>query len=191
MKEIFAAIVITIMVTFRACTGSPDTISQASPQISVAYPQAGNSYNVVGVVKGLEMFIVRYNNGIYRGGNIRSKEGMQWLKSEKISTIISITPTDLEERLAAQHNIELVKIPFSKGKPLSHKEIHHFLSVVKNNDSVYVHCYEGAHRAGALCIAARLYLNGWSYEKAEEEFIKLGGTLEENTLTMESIRKYK
>ncbi|MCP4134232.1 MAG: hypothetical protein GY754_24880 [bacterium] len=154
-----------------------DSISQATPRAQDDLPPKSDTYQVLGKVKGLKKFVVKYNNRLFRGGDILSEAGIKALKKRGIKTIISITPTKLERKLAKKHGIELVEITFDKnGIPAA--KMKKAIKIFKNgNAPFYVHCHGGTHRAGALCAGYRVYIDGWSFEKALVEYGMLGGNL--------------
>ncbi len=160
----------------------------ATPHASVSLPPEGQFYRVIGNAKGIEGYIIQYDQTMYRGGEPSSAAGMEELKKYGIATIISITPTDFERQEAQKHGIKLVELPFEKsGVPAQALEA--FLqSIDEDKGPFYVHCHGGTHRAAILCMAWRVHRQQWDYEKAMIEFGRLGGSLRDDYRMLESIR---
>ena len=136
MKDFVKVSVMALLLSFVGCASSPDAMSGATPHGKMELPEPGDSYEVIGKVQGIKKFVVRYDNGIVRGGEFLSEEGMKRIRDMKVKTIVSVTPTSLEEELCKKYGITLVKMPFAKEKgPLS-QEIGLFLQAVKGASPV-------------------------------------------------------
>jgi protein tyrosine phosphatase (PTP) superfamily phosphohydrolase (DUF442 family) len=136
-------------------------------------PPEGASYDVVGYRDGIRFYVVRYNDKLYRGGDIRSAEGARALEDLGIQTVVSITPNDKERRLAEEHGFQLVEIPFG-WYSMNASHLDRFLEAMDAAEGpVYVHSKFGINRAGILAAHYRAHREGWSVEKALDEYWRL------------------
>jgi len=184
-----------VALTTVSCQDSDaDATTGASPGMSgkkYALPPAGETYTVMGEVDGLAAYAIKYDDRLYRGGQLTSQAGLDALKKWGVATIVTITPTEDERKYVKEAGIKLVELPFEKTK-LTDKDLTEFLAAVKASEGpVYVHCHGGTHRAGALCLAYRLATDGWDYNKAAVEFGRLGGDLKADHPMLDVIEKYK
>jgi len=152
-----------------------DAWTSATKKVYDSIDQADTNYKVIGKIDGVNGYVVRYDPLLYRGGEIVNRKGMSNLSRMGIKTIISLSTTDLERRLARQYNIALVEMDF--GYELLPKEqVEFFRKVVREKDGpFYVHCHGGTHRAGILGSIYRIDKQGWACERALVEFHRLGG----------------
>ena len=175
-------------------TDEADATSKASPGASskkYTLPPEGESYTVVGAVDGLAAYAIRYDDRLYRGGQLTGQAGIDALKTWGVTTIVTITPTEDERKYVKEAGISLVELPFQKTE-LTDEALTQFLATVKASEGpVYVHCHGGSHRAGALCLAYRLAVDGWDFNKAAVEFGRLGGDLKGDHAMLEVIEKCK
>jgi protein tyrosine phosphatase (PTP) superfamily phosphohydrolase (DUF442 family) len=139
-----------------------------------AYPAPeGDAYKVVGYMPGLRFYVVQYNASLYRGGDVLSAEGAQSLRSLGIKTIIAVTPNDRERALAKEYGFKLVEIPFGLGN-LTKADLDRFLSAVESNPApIYVHSFGGNLQAGILLAHYRIHKEGWSFQRALNEYRRL------------------
>ena len=156
---------------------------------AVKLPPASDTYTVIGEVDGLNNFVVKYSEKLYRGGYIKNEKGIGALKKWGVGTIITVTPTDEERQLAKDAGLKLVELPIKKAEPISAETIEAFLSAVKAEPKVvYVHCIGGTHRAAALSACYRIKAEGWTYDKAAIEYDRLGGDLDTDAKMIGSLR---
>jgi len=150
-------------------------VSGATPQKAAKLPARGDTYEVLGRIWGLKNFAVKYDEKVYRGGEMISEEGAQNLAAWGIRTVISAVPTDQERLLCRKYNMKLVELPFEK-KELKPATIDKALAAFKSEKTpFYVHCHGGTHRGGFLCLVYRTAVCGWDLEKAKAEYSALGG----------------
>ena len=139
-------------------------------------PPRSDTYDVLGWRGGISGPIVRYNDKLYRGGQITREAGVAALKQWGIRTIVSITPDNQERAWARRHGLDLVEVPFSAKTGLSVETVRAFLQALRDaKGRVYLHCKGGCHRAGALGVAYRMHVENWTYDRAVVEFALLGG----------------
>ena len=156
----------------------------------IILPPKSNSYIILGVMPGLNGFVVNYDDNFYRGGELYSEEGIQSLKSLGVDTILSITPSKTERMLAKKYEFRLFEIPFTKDFGLSKAELDKVITILrKENMPIYVHCHGGAHRGGIMGIVHRIYNNDWTLDKALSEYEVLGRSLKDDQKMIHSIEK--
>lgn len=133
----------------------------------------GDAYKVLGYRNGLRFYVVQYNSKLYRGGDILSQEGTQALKALGIKTIISITPSLRERALAKENGFVLVEMPFSPSF-MTKADLDSFLAAVEKNPApIYVHDFGGINKAAIMLAHYRIHKEGWTYERAINEFWRL------------------
>jgi protein tyrosine/serine phosphatase len=67
----------------------------------------------------------------------------------------------------------------------------HFVVLMESSPApVYVHCHGGKHRAGALALAWRVRVKGWSWDKAVAEFEANGGSAEEDGVMLGRVKAW-
>ncbi len=156
---------------------SPDTTTKAAD--ARWHPGNGNTYDDLGFLDGLKSFTIKYHttryDNMYRGGDLLNTIGAKKLLKLEVTTIVSITPTETERKLAAEHGLRLVELPFEKDA-LSNETLAAFDDAVRAaNGGVFVHCHDGKHRAGALMAHYRISHEGWPHQMAVAEYDILGG----------------
>ncbi|THB73984.1 MAG: hypothetical protein D6B28_02880 [Gammaproteobacteria bacterium] len=152
-------------------------------------PPKSDDYQVF-KIDGVKNYIVKYDEKMYRGGEMQTLAGAKALKKLGIKTIVSITPTDEERKMTKELGLNLVELEFHKTTGVSPEQLKQFLKMVHNEDGpFYVHCHGGNHRAGILASAYRMHELKWSKEKALLEFGFLGGSLKDDYIMIESITK--
>lgn len=167
-----------------------DAVTAATYKMTgeVVLPPTGvGEYTVVGKVEGLNNFVVRYDENVYRGGQPLSAKGMDRLAEWGVKKIISVTPDDILRKYAREQGLELVEVPFDKGG-VPAETLETFLAAIRAGGPVYVHCMGGTHRAGTLCAAYRVRQCGWDYDDALIEYGRLGGDLKGDHAMIESIK---
>jgi hypothetical protein len=131
----------------------------------------GDAYKVLGYRNGIRFYVVQYSDKLYRGGDILSQEGAQALKALGIKTVISITPSLRERALAKDNGFVLVEMPFAA---LTRADLDKFIAAVASNPApIYVHDFGGINKAGILLAYYRIRKEGWTYERAINEFWRL------------------
>jgi protein tyrosine phosphatase (PTP) superfamily phosphohydrolase (DUF442 family) len=144
-------------------------------------------YKVLGKAAGLKGTIIRYDENLFRGGDVASEKGMQALKAHGIKTIVAVTPSEEQRRWAEDAGIAYKEIKFD------FQSIPDDLQVVVEDlfqtapPPFYVHCHSGTTRAGVLAMIYRIKVQGWSFDRALIEFGRLGGNLSETHGLTQSI----
>jgi protein tyrosine phosphatase (PTP) superfamily phosphohydrolase (DUF442 family) len=153
-----------------------------------APPPPGATYEVLGRRTGLSGYLIRYSDGLYRGGSPTSPQGISALKTMGVRSLISICPSRSLRRWSADAGMNLVEIPFGPGGP-SAQDRERFLRAMRQLPRpVYVHCRTGERRAGALGILYRTKMGRWDFESALHEFLRLGGERSRDARLISSVR---
>jgi protein tyrosine phosphatase (PTP) superfamily phosphohydrolase (DUF442 family) len=192
---LLSAGIVIVLVAGCGRSAGPDAWSGATPKTApakvVVLPPKADTYEVLGELKGLKSYAVKYNDRMYRGGEPTGPDGIATLKQLGIRTIISVTPTDLERKLASEGGMTLVELPFPKTA-LTGEVLGRYLKALEQNKGpFYVHCHGGTHRGGILMACYRMQLEGWSFEKAAVEYGRLGGDLKADQKMLEAVRTYR
>lgn len=155
-----------------------DAVSAASVDNQEWLPEAGDTYEVLGYNEGLKGVLIKYSDEMYRGGDLLSADGAKLIKSRGIRTIFSVTPSEAIRSYCAAYGMELKEIVFDYQK-LGDDQVVDFINALDSVDyPIYIHCHSGKQRGGNLCAIYREYKEGWSFEKALEEYGKLGGKID-------------
>jgi protein tyrosine phosphatase (PTP) superfamily phosphohydrolase (DUF442 family) len=186
MRNIIAVLsAVTVFYLIFLCEfeSRADSISEASKKIekkAEILPPLNPDYAVTANIKGIDGYFVKYDARFYRGGDIVSIEGVQYLKKLGIQTVISISPSENERKILKEGGITLVELPFEQSG-LNREIISRFLETVNKSDgSLYVHCHSGKHRGGILGYIYRVKISGWQKDRALIEFARLGGDLKDD-----------
>jgi protein tyrosine/serine phosphatase len=184
----FAMLICAVSGRFGYDAVSGATVYEHDP--SAKMPPPSDTYEVLGQLEGLKSYAVKYDDYFYRGGEFFSEDGPETLRKLGIRTIISITPNDMEREAAREYGFNLVEMDFSKKKGLTEADLEKLLETFENDKGpVYIHCHGGTHRGGILGMVYRVHRLGWKWEKALMEFGRLGGSLRDDHIMLESIRK--
>jgi len=195
--------VFIISLTSAMCLGAPpcfgawfrskvDAVSGAthSAKKKITLPPEGESYDISGVLPGLKNYVVKYDDNVYRGGDILEPSAGKTLRKLGVKTIISITPNEYEREFCREYKFELVEMPFKKDTGVSEEDVNRFLETIRTGEGAfYVHCYGGTHRAGILGAAYRIFILNWPVEKALEEYDVLGGDFETDRPMIEPLKR--
>ena len=165
-----------------SCGEEPtDAVTNASGYQSnkaLTLPPAGDDYEVVGVKEGLMGYMIKYDDKIYRGGEMANQKGLDFLKTLGVTTVVTITPTDDERKYVVEEGMKLIEVPFFKTDGPSAEVMKTFLDAVKSSPGpVYVHCHGGTHRAAILACLYRMAVLDWDFNRTAVEFGTLGGDL--------------
>jgi protein tyrosine phosphatase (PTP) superfamily phosphohydrolase (DUF442 family) len=115
--------------------------------------------------------------GLYRGGT-PDKEGIAWLKSIGVKTIINLRHFhgDTEGELAAAAGLRYQRLPMESSDAPSRAQVARFLALVNDPAArpIYVHCQHGVDRTGTMMAVYRMEIDGWPNAEAfaEMEFFE-------------------
>jgi uncharacterized protein (TIGR01244 family) len=112
-------------------------------------------------------------------GGQPTMQQLEHLKAEGVKTIINLRTADeynvaQEEAKAKELGIRYVSIPVVFSTPKD-EQATEFLKVMADtqNRPVFIHC-TAAVRVGAFWLIKRVMQDGWTYEAAEQEAMKVG-----------------
>ncbi len=191
---IASALILSLMFVAACSDDEADTVSEASPHgysKKLTLPPKGADYEVIGVKEGLAGYMIKYDDKLYRGGQMTGAKGLDFLKDLGVKTVVTITPTDDERKYVAEKGMKLVEVSFAKKDGPSDEILKTFMDAVKTSEGpVYVHCHGGTHRAAILAGLYRLWAHGWDYNRMAVEFGTLGGDLKGDHEMLARMRKY-
>ncbi len=164
--------------------------TRSAKEKGVTLPPDGEEYTVLGVLPGLKNYAVKYDEALYRGGELQKKSAVKTLRKLGVKTIVSITPTDYEREFCRKYRFPLVEIPFEKDNGISEEGLALFLETIRTGTGpFYLHCKGGSHRAGILGAAYRIFILNWPVERALTEYDRLGGDLIEDQPMIEALKR--
>ena len=144
-------------------------------------------YEVIGKKDGLKNWLIRYDDHLYRGGELESADGARSLADLGIKTVFAITPPDKERQWLESTGIKVVDLSFDKNASLSKQHIKHIAEQVSASPApAYIHCVGGTQRGGVVGVIYRLS-QGWEPDQSLLEFAYLGGSLKANSETLKSV----
>ncbi|HKV28373.1 MAG TPA: dual specificity protein phosphatase family protein [Candidatus Acidoferrales bacterium] len=113
---------------------------------------------------------------LYRGAQ-PSDQGFQSLAGMGINVIVDFRGLNLkqERHEAATHNMKLIVLNWDCRNP-SDKIAADFLQILKKNPGkkIFVHCYQGIDRTGAMIAVYRMAEEGWTEPEAMNEMRVFG-----------------
>jgi protein tyrosine/serine phosphatase len=155
----------------------------------VVHPPTNSLYQVYAHQEGLKNYLVKYDDQVYRGGEIYIEDlALEVLEGFQIKTIISVTPTPEERAFCSAHGFNLVEVPFDATGPTAEDFKVLFAAFEEDQGPYYMHCKGGTHRAGILGAAYRMGVQGWSFDQAVIEYGRLGGDLKSDHVLIEKLR---
>jgi Tyrosine phosphatase family len=120
---------------------------------------------------------LKVNDNLYRGG-APSVQDIIDLKKMGINKIVSLDEQvgNKIDRMCKLLNIEHVIIPLDVSKPRSILSLlgYNLYDLLIKNGPTFVHCHEGKDRTGTVVAMFKCKYEGWSFNKAVREAIKLG-----------------
>lgn len=119
----------------------------------------------------------KVDKGLFRGGQ-PNLEGWKKLKNLGIKTVIDLRTHDVtkEKRLVSKLGMYFISIPLNRDKPPTDKQSIKFLKIVTNRkrQPIFVHCFSGRDRTGAMIAMYRIVIQGWTPDKAYREALNIG-----------------
>ncbi len=171
---------LTFLLFFLSCRDTKIDETTTASTLKTWLPKKDSTYNIIGYQNGIRGCLIDYSEHLYRGGDILSIEGAKTLQQKGIKTVISVTPNENIITLCKSVQFEHYNLFYDYGD-LSDSATIHFLKVLNRaTPPLYIHCFSGKQRAGLLCAIIRIY-EGWDFEKALDEYEKLGGKVMEDT----------
>lgn len=115
---------------------------------------------------------------LYRSGMMRPEHFRQALRAYGIRTVFSLTFTDNERVESVCHEAGVQRhFHYLAGNGVGPDDPYlRFLEIVQDpaNHPVLVHCSAGVQRTGGAVALFRMQLQGWSFDNAIAEMIRLG-----------------
>ena len=157
--------------------------------IPAPLPQESSTYKIVGYREGIRFYVIQYNDRLYRGGDILKREGMDALKALGIKTIISVTPRDEERAWAREYGMKYVEIPFG-WFDLKKEHLDQFLTAADAGPApIFVKCFAGDLRTGILAAHWRIHREGWTVDRALEEYFLLDANTWDSLILVDTLKK--
>jgi hypothetical protein len=198
-RKLYQPLIFVLLIAVLNCAKEQADIDAAS-SASETYvvdpymilPPRSESYKVIGVVDGLKEFVVQYDKNLFRGGEPYSNNAVTELKKMGVTSIICITPSEVGRFRSNLYGFNLVEIPFASTTGPSPIVLNKFFQAVANQDEIfYLHAHGGAHRAGIIAMAYRIYRQHWETQDAIAEFELLGGSVLESGVMIQNVLAYK
>jgi protein tyrosine/serine phosphatase len=118
--------------------------------------------------------------GLYRGGQ-PSAEGIAWLKSMGVKTVLNLRHYHGDSEKAAVESVGLryERIALTSRDEPTPEQVARFLAIVRDPAlrPLYVHCEHGVDRTGAMMAVYRMEDEGWSNADAYAEMESFGAHL--------------
>ncbi len=111
------------------------------------------------------------NSKIYRGSQPNLKE-IIFLQKDGINSILNLRSLHSDKNEIRDVKINEFRIKMKAGK-IQVDDIISGLKIMttKSNLPIYVHCWHGSDRTGAMIASYRIVIEGWTKEKAIKEMI--------------------
>lgn len=116
----------------------------------------------------------KLNDGLYRGAQ-PTAQGIHELEKLGIKTIVGLRSEHSDREIVGGAQIAYEAIPMQVWD-VHEEHVVRFLRIAtdKNRQPVFVHCQHGADRAGVLCAAYRVAVDGWTKQQAVDEMVQGG-----------------
>jgi len=161
---------ITIAIFFLCACGLPLQAQSKAKHSTIAHAPA-KRISLAGVPNFGEV-----TPTLYRGAQ-PSDKGFESLAKMGIDVVVDFRGLSLEQekREAAAHHMKLILLSWDCRSP-SDKIAAEFLEILKQNSGkkVFVHCYGGIDRTGAMIAVYRMADEGWTASEAANEMHAFG-----------------
>lgn len=112
----------------------------------------------------------KVNSKLYRSEQ-PSREGFRIIDSLNIETVLNLRNRVSDKSRAKKSDVQLERVKINSWR-MSYEDLIITLKVIRDSDNpVLVHCLHGSDRTGAVVAAYRMAFEGWSKDKAIEEFL--------------------
>lgn len=170
-------------------TTNVDGKTEASSNTS-SDSMSASTAKTIGSVEGINGTIVFYDDKVIRGGNILTREGMNYLKKQGVTDIAAVSNIVEETKLAELYGISVHPFDFSHEEGPSCDQVKNLTTIINNSTGkVYLHCVGGKNRGGTLALVYRLSVLNWEWVPAYNEFVQLGGNVEKYPEMLKSLKK--
>ncbi|MHC4567649.1 MAG: fused DSP-PTPase phosphatase/NAD kinase-like protein [Planctomycetota bacterium] len=118
----------------------------------------------------------KVSDDLYRGAQ-PSAEGMKQLEKLGIKTVVNLRFLTSDRKMLKGTQLDYEHIN-TTTLTTDTRDVIRFLKIAAapERTPVFVHCHRGIDRAGVMCAAYRIVLEGWTREEAIEEMTKGGFT---------------
>ncbi|HVB36019.1 MAG TPA: dual specificity protein phosphatase family protein [Candidatus Acidoferrales bacterium] len=161
---------ITIAIFFLCACGLPLPAQSKAKHSTIAHAPAKRV-----ILAGVPNF-GEVTPTLYRGAQ-PSDKGFESLAKMGIDIIVDFRGLSLkqEKREAAAHNMKLIVLSWDCRSP-SDKIAAEFLRILKQNSGkkIFIHCYGGIDRTGAMIAVYRMADEGWTASEAANEMHAFG-----------------
>ena len=129
-------------------------------------------------VQGINNFY-RVDEHVYRGAQ-PTTEGFKYLTTLGVKTVLDLREDDARSSLEAQVvtslGMQYVNVPMSGLTPPTEAETAKILALLEDGKAgtVFVHCWRGADRTGAVIAAYRIDHDHWDNSRALKEALSCG-----------------
>ena len=129
-------------------------------------------------VQGIDNFY-QVDEHVYRGAQ-PTDEGFQYLAKIGVKTVLDLRENDErsreEERVVTSLGMQYVNVPMSGLTPPTEAETAKILALLEDGKAgtVFVHCWRGADRTGAVVAAYRIDHDHWDNSRALKEALSCG-----------------
>lgn len=116
---------------------------------------------------------------VYRGGQ-PTGEGLKYLAGIGVKTIIDLRGVGdrsrAEERVTTADGMKYINVPMTGLTPPTEAEISRILAALEDTTTgpVFVHCWRGADRTGAVIGAYHIDHDGWDNQRAVKDALAHG-----------------
>jgi protein tyrosine phosphatase (PTP) superfamily phosphohydrolase (DUF442 family) len=133
-------------------------------------PMPSENYTVIGYRDGIRFYVMKYDDTLYRSGDIMTAQGADNLKQLGIKTIITTSQDADQKSWAEAQGMKYVEIPFG-WNDMTEADLHSFLAAYDANPKpVCVISRTGTIRAGIFGAWYRVRRQGWPVDKAIYEY---------------------
>ncbi len=168
------------LIIAASALGGCHTVSQcpilqgmANWTIPSPLPMESDNYDVVGYRKGIRFYVTKYNDNLYRSGDIMSAQGADTLKELGVKTIITTSQDPTQRGMAGERGMAYIEIPFG-WNDMTSADLRQFIEAVEANPGpVCVISRTGTLRAGIMLAYYRVVKEGWTVNKALDEYYRL------------------
>lgn len=103
--------------------------------------------------------------------NVLKAQGFQRLISLETPLDYIISPSN---EVSPQDNLDFHSIPCSEVMPPNPWQVAKVQELLKQPIKTYLHCYSGVDRTGYMVAVYRMAVDGWTYDKALQEWVDKG-----------------
>ena len=133
-------------------------------------PAESENYDVVGYRDGIRFYVMKYDETLYRSGDMLSAAGADAMSQLGVKTIITTSQDPQQRAWAADRKIKYMEIPFG-WNDMTEEDLHAFLRAYESSPKpVCVISRTGTIRAGIFGAWYRVRKQSWSVDQAINEY---------------------